>query len=124
MEIKLEGASEGNKTFESIRPSLITALANTLEIEETRIHLKLDGKNNRVKRSNNRELNILVSIEATDETDQKRMLAQTQRSEAFVEKLNKEIKLEGSLKSMNVTRVSEPVVANVAGTYTIVQSFD
>ena len=117
MEIKLEGASEGNKTFESIKPSLITALANTLAIEETKIHLKLDGKNNRVKRSNNRELNILVRIEDTDENDQKRMLAITKRSEAFVEKLSNEIKLEGSLKSMNVTRVSEPVVTNVSGTY-------
>ena len=117
MEIKLEGASEGNKTFESIKPSLITALANTLEIEETRIHLKLDGKNNRVKRSNNRELNILVRIEVTDENDQKRILAETKKSETFVEKLNNEITLNGTLKSMNVTRVSEPVVTNVAGTY-------
>ena len=117
MEIKLEGASEGNKTFESIKPSLITALANTLEIEETRIHLKLDSKNNRVKRSNNREFNILVRIKDTDENDQKRMLAITKRSEAFVEKLSNEIKLEGSLKSMNVTSVSEPVVTNVPGTY-------
>ena len=117
MEIKLKGASEGNKTFESIKPSLITALANTLEIEETKIHLKLDGKNNRVKRSNNRELNILVRIEATDENDQKRMLAKTKKSKAFVEKLNNEITLNGGLKSMNVTGVSEPVVTNVAGTY-------
>ena len=117
MEIKLEGALEGKKTFESIKPSLITALANTLAIEETKIHLKLDGKNNRVKRSNNRELNILVRIEVPDESDQKRMLAITKRSEAFVEKLSNEIKLEGSLKSMNVTRVSEPVVTNVSGTY-------
>ena len=117
MEIKLEGALEGKETFESIKPSLITALANTLEIEETRIHLKLDSKNNRVKRSNNREFNILVRIKDTDENDQKRMLAITKRSEAFVEKLSNEIKLEGSLKSMNVTRVSEPVVTNVSGTY-------
>ena len=117
MEIKLEGALEGKKTFESIKPSLLTALANTLEIEETRIHLKLDSKNNRVKRSNNREFNILVRIKDTDENDQKRMLAITKRSEAFVEKLSNEIKLEGSLKSMNVTRVSEPVVTNVSGTY-------
>ena len=117
MEIKLEGASEGNKTFESIKPSLITALANTLAIEETKIHLKLDGKNNRVKRSNNRELNILVRIEVTDENDQKRILAETKKSETFVEKLNNEITLNGTLKSMNVTRVSEPVVTNVAGTY-------
>ena len=117
MEIKLEGASEGNKTFESIKPSLITALANTLEIEETKIHLKLDGKNNRVKRSNNREFNILVRIEVTDENDQKRILAETKKSETFVEKLNNEITLNGSLKSVNVTRVSEPVVTNVAGTY-------
>ena len=119
MEIKLEGASEGNKTFESIKPSLITALANTLAIEETKIHLKLDGKNNRVKRSNNRELNILVRIEVTDENDQKRILAETKKSETFVEKLNNEITLNGTLKSMNVTRVSEPVVTNVAGTYII-----
>ena len=117
MEIKLEGASEGNKTFESIKPSLLTALANTLDIEERRIHLKLDVKNNRVKRSNNRELNILVRIEATDESDQKRMLAKTKRSDVFVEKLNNEITLNGSLKSVNVTKVSEPVVTNVAGTY-------
>ena len=117
MEIKLEGASEGNKTFESIKPSLITALANTLAIEETKIHLKLDGKNNRVKRSNNRELNILVRIEVTDENDQKRILAETNKSETFVEKLNNEITLNGTLKSINVTRVSEPVVTNVAGTY-------
>ena len=117
MEIKLEGASEGNKTFESIKPSLITALANTLAIEGTKIHLKLDGKNNRVKRSNNRELNILVRMEVTDENDQKRILAETKKSETFVEKLNNEITLTGTLKSMNVTRVSEPVVTNVAGTY-------
>ena len=117
MEIKLEGALEGKKTFESIKPSLITALANTLEIEETKIHLKLDGKHNRVKRSNNREFNILVRIEATDENDQKRILAKTKKSETFVEKLNNEITLNGTLKSMNVKRVSEPVVTNVAGTY-------
>ena len=117
MEIKLEGASEGNKTFDSIKPGLITALANTLAIEETKIHLKLDGKNNRVKRSNNRELNILVRIEVTDENDQKRILAETKKSETFVKKLNNEITLNGTLKSMNVTRVSEPVVTNVAGTY-------
>ena len=117
MEIKLEGALEGNKTFESIKPSLITALANTLEIEETKIHLKLDGKNNRMKRSNGREFNILVRIEATEENDQKRILAKTKKSETFVEKLNNEITLNGTLKSMNVTRVSEPVVTNVAGTY-------
>ena len=117
MEIKLEGALEGKKTFESIKPSLITALANTLEIEEMRIHLKLDGKNNRVKRSNNREFNILVKIEVKDENDQKRILGKTKKSETFVEKLNNEITLNGTLKSMNVTRVSEPVVTNVAGTY-------
>ena len=117
MEIKLEGASEGNKTFESIKPSLITALANTLEIEETKIHLKLDDKHNRVKRSNNREFNILVKIEVKDENDQKRILGKTKKSETFVEKLNNEITLNGTLKSMNVTRVSEPVVTNVAGTY-------
>ena len=117
MEIKLEEALEGKKTFESIKPSLITALANTLEIEETKIHLKLDGKNNRVKRSDNREFNILVRIEVTDENDQKRILAKTKKSETFVEKLNNEITMNGTLKSMNVTRVSEPVVTNVAGTY-------
>ena len=117
MEIKLEGALEGKKTFESIKPSLITALANTLEIEEMRIHLKLDGKNNRVKRSNNREFNILVRIEATDENDQKRILAKTKKSETFVERLNNEITRNGTLKSMNVKRVSEPVVTNAAGTY-------
>ena len=117
MEIKLEGASEGNKTFESIKPSLITALANTLEIEETKIHLKLDDKHNRVKRSNNREFNILVKIEVKDENDQKRILGKTKKSETFVEKLNNEITLNGTLKSMNVTRVSEPAVTNVAGTY-------
>ena len=117
MEIKLEGALEGKKTFESIKPSLITALANTLEIEETKIHLKLDDKHNRVKRSNNREFNILVKIEVKDENDQKRILGKTKKSETFVEKLNNEITLNGTLKSMNVTRVSEPVVTNVAGTY-------
>ena len=117
MEIKLEGALEGKETFESIKPSLITALANTLEIEETMIHLMLDAKSNRVKRSNNKEFNILVRIEFTDEDDQKRMLAKTKRSDVFVEKLNNEITLNGSLKSVNVTKVSEPVVTNVAGTY-------
>jgi hypothetical protein len=42
------------------------------------------------------------------------MLAKTKKSKAFVEKLNSAITLNGSLKSMNVTKVSEPVVTNVA----------
>ena len=70
-----------------------------------------------MKRSNNREFNILVKIEVKDENDQKRILGKTKKSETFVEKLNNEITLNGTLKSMNVTRVSEPVVTNVAGTY-------